>query len=406
MNIFRNILIGLASLIFIIAVTGFVYLFTIQTTIMDRAVVKSWLSESKIYDGRLIGALVQATNAGGGQNNVPQPPANALSPTPEALRTALNATFTPEYTQTQIEGVVNNAYDWIDGTSPEFSFSIPIDQKRDTLIAELSKALQPQIAALPVCQTIQITQASICRPSNISVEQMASQLTSESIKESNVFAEPITNESFSSATQAADQQPQQTNLTHLPEINKNIDILLLVLPAAIIVSLTIIILASVRGTRMARAARLSRRVFFSMLFIFLPTAIVVWLAKDNDFGLSRVFAAETGQLMVPLIKTITVGVLSQLALVTGAIGALGAVSWIILSIIGRGDKPQPILVTPPIQQTTQQPVTPPQQPQQPITIPQPITQTAVEHPYPDTPNSPLAAQQPIPTEQPPVNYQG
>jgi hypothetical protein len=174
MNIFRHILIGLASLVFITAVTGFAYTLTLHTTVMDRTVVKTWLNESQVYDGRLINALVQTATANNGQDGTPQPaPTNALTPSPDVVKTALNATFTPEFTRTQIEGVINDAYDWIDGTRPNFTFSIPIDQKRDTLIAQLAKGLGPQIAALPICQVTTYTQNSVCRPPNVTVEQLA-----------------------------------------------------------------------------------------------------------------------------------------------------------------------------------------------------------------------------------------
>lgn len=365
MNILRAILIGLASFVFIVAVTGFVYLFTLQTTIMDRTVVKSWLSESKLYDGRLITALVQATNAGGGQNSASQPAANTISASPEAIKTALNATFTSEFTQTQIEGVVNNAYDWIDGSSQEFTFSIPIDQKRDTLIAQLSKAIEPQIATLPICRSIQQAPQSICRPSNVTLEQFASQMTTQSIDESGAFSAPITNKSFSQASKDTSQQPKQASLSQLPAIRKGIDTLLLALPIAAAVSLVTIIFATASGHRLVRIARLSRRVLFGMLFIFLPAVIVVWLAKDNDFGLSNMFAAQTGELVIPLIKTIAVGILTQLAIITGIIGIIGAAAWIALSIwqrklqaIKAAQVPAPIPPVERVEQPSQFPQTP------------------------------------------------
>lgn len=402
MNILRAILIGLASFVFIVAVTGFVYVFTLHTTVMDRSVVKGWLSESKLYDGRLISALVQATNAGGGQNGAPQPSADVLSASPEVIKTVLNATFTPDFTQTQIEGVVNNAYDWIDGTSPEFTFSIPIDQKRDTLIAQLAKAVEPQVATLPVCQASRVATGSACRPPNVTVAQLAIQLTTDSINESGTFAKPITNESFSNANKNTGQQPQQTTLSQLPAIREGIDALLIALPVAAAISLMIIILATAHGQRMARAARLSRRVLFGMLFICLPSVLIIWLAKDNDFGLSGMFAAQTGELVVPLIKTIAVGILAQLAIITGIIGGISVIAWITLSITGR-NKPQPVPVVQPNDQITPQaPVTTIQSPQQPVAQATPAVVDQSDQALVDTPQAPQ--QQQINSEQPPVNY--
>jgi hypothetical protein len=339
MHILRAVLIGLASFLFITAVTGFAYLLTLHTTVMDRTAVKSWLSESRLYDGRLIAALVQTTNAGGGENGTPQTPADRLSASPEAMQTALNATFTPEFTQAQIEGVVNNAYDWIDGTSPVFTFSIPIDQKRDTLIAQLSKAIEPQIATVPVCQTSRSTQESTCRPPHMTIEQLANQLTTRSIEDSGAFAAPISNESFTKPNQKTSQKPEQTSLSQLPAIRKGIDLLLLLLPITAAVSLMAIIFATMRGRRAARVARLSRRIFFVMLSIFLPAIIIVWIAKDNDFGLSNMFTAQIAELVVPLIKKIALGVIGQLAVIAGVIGSIAATAWIVFVIWQRNKLP-------------------------------------------------------------------
>jgi hypothetical protein len=394
MNIFRHILIGLASLVFITAVTGFAYTLTLHTTVMDRTVVKTWLNESQVYDGRLINALVQTATANNGQDGTPQPPAptNALTPSPDVVKTALNATFTPEFTRTQIEGVINDAYDWIDGTRPNFTFSIPIDQKRDTLIAQLAKGLGPQIAALPICQVTTYTQNSVCRPPNVTVEQLANEITAQSVNDSGTFAKPINNESLTQAnTQQSSKQP---TLSQLPTVRKTIDLLLWLLPVVGLTSLIAIIFATTKGQRMAQVARLSRRVSLSMLFIFIPTVIVVYLAKDNDFGLAGMFNAQTGELVVPLVKTILVGILSRLGLITGSIAALSAATWIILNILQR-HKPQPLPVAPSIN-----PSTPP-----PIEASAPLEQQPLSRPASPSIAIPEPSQQPpINPEQPPTNY--
>lgn len=345
MNILRTMLIGLASFVCIAAISLFVYALTLQTTIMDRTTVKNWLSDSKIYDGKIISALVQTTNAGGGQDGAPQPEAGKISASPEAIKTALNTAFTPDFVQTQIEGVVDDAYNWIDGTAPEFKFSIPIDQKRDTLITQLAKGIEPQIAALPICRSVQITQEPTCRPAGLSVEQFANQLTAQSIDESGAFAAPITNASFSKKSQQGTSQPDSTVLTQLPAIRKGIDMLLIVLPIAAIISIVIIVSVTTHGRRIATAAHLARRIFLGMLFILIPAVAVVWIARGNDFGLASMFNAQTGALVVPLIKTIAVGILSQLAIISGIVGGISAVIWICLSIWQR-KTPQPIPVTP------------------------------------------------------------
>lgn len=334
MNILRAMLVGLAGFVCIIAISGSIYLLTLQTTIMDRAVVKGWLGDSKIYDGKLISAFVQATNAGRGQGGNPQSQAS-ISASPEAIKTALNATFTPDFVQAQIESVLNNAYDWTESKTPEFKFSIPIDQKRDTLIQQLSKAIEPQITALPVCRSTQLAPQSTCRPSNVTVEQFASQLTTQSIDESGAFAAPITNESISKSNQKKPQQPDKSPLTQLPAIRAGIDLLLIILPIAAIVSIAVVVLATVSGRRLAASSRLSRRIFFSTLLTLIPAIAVIWIARDNDFGLSNMFTAQTGELVIPLIKTIVVGISHKLALLSGIVCIISALVWIGLTIWQR-----------------------------------------------------------------------
>jgi hypothetical protein len=131
-----------------------------------------------------------------------------------------------------------------------------------------------------------------------------------------------------------------------------------------------------------------------MLFIFIPTVIVVYLAKDNDFGLAGMFNAQTGELVVPLVKTILVGILSRLGLVTGSIAALSAATWIILNILQR-HKPQPLPVAPSIN-----PSTPP-----PIEASAPLEQQPLSRPASPSIAIPEPSQQPpINPEQPPTNY--
>lgn len=379
MNILRALLIGLASLVYVVAISGFVYLLTLNTTIMDRTVVKSWLKESQIYDGQIISALVQTPPTDSQQGGT-QSPASTISASPEAVKAALNTAFTPEFTQTQLEGVVDNAYNWIDGTSPTFTFSVPIDQKRDVIIAELAKSIEPQVATLPVCRSTQIAQQSVCRPANVSTQQLATELTTQSIDESGTFSAPLTNASFTKSTQTSGQSANTSTLANLPTISKGIDTLLLVLPIIAILSIAIIIAVTVRGQRLTAAARLARRIFFGMLFILAPALVIVWLAKDNDFGLANLLTTPSAALFIPLIKTIAVGILGKLALISGIVGGIAAIFWIGLSIWKR----QVTLTTPPAQPVAPQVVAVPPVPPTPVQPPQTQTQSPLQ-PQPQPP---------------------
>jgi hypothetical protein len=359
MNILRTIVVGLASFICVFAISGFVSLLSLDTTVMDRTVVKKWLSDSQIYDGKLVSALVQSTNAGSEQGSQQVPAATTLST--KSVETALNATYTPDFVQAQIETVINHAYDWTEGKVPEFTFSIPIDQKRDVLIQQLAKQIEPQIAALPVCRSVQFTESSTCRPASLTVEQLASQLTAQRISESGASSEPITNESFSKATpnQQNSALPVSSPLGQLPAIRKIVNVLLVALPIAAIISVAIILLVSAQGKRLLASTRLSRRVFFSMLFTFILSLVAVWAIQNRELGLSNMFPAQLGGLMIPLVKTIIIGISSQLALFSGIALTLSLATWIGLTIWRRKTAQPAPITQPPF------PISSPVQPVQP-----------------------------------------
>jgi hypothetical protein len=315
MTTFQKFLIGLASFTCISALSTFIYLLAMQSTILDRTVVKDWLSESQLYEGKLISGLIQPAAADSNQG--------AFSLSPDVLNVSLAATLTPDFIRTQTESVIDNAYDWIEGKTPAFTFSIPLDQKRDTFIQQLSKALEPQIATLPVCGAVPLQANAPCRPSTMTVEQFSHLATAQSAADSNLFTEPLTNQSFAQSSQTADF----ATLSQLPVISKIIDWLLILLPILVIICVTAVLVITPRGRRLIAAAHLSRRACLSMLFILIPSATVAWIANGNNLNLASLFPAQTGEVFVPLVKVILVGILSKLALISGIAAAMAGAIW-------------------------------------------------------------------------------
>ena len=320
MKIFRSVLSGLAAFVCATSIVGLVYLFTLQETVMDRAVVKGWLSDSKIYENNLIASLVQPSS------EPVQPSESPINPTTETIKTAQSATFPPDYVHQQVETVIDSSYDWIEGKAATFTFSIPIDQKRDTFIQQLAKALEPQIAALPICGTVG---TQTCRPANITTEQRALQMTSQSINESGMFTTPITPASLSQGA----QQPGAPSLSQLPHLRKTADLLFIILPIVIILSAAAAVYTMPSNRQIATAIRLSRRVFFSMLLTVITTVIVIFVLHNNYFDLSKIFAAKIGDIVVPLIKIIIIDIAAKLALFSGIASIVAAVIWAALRFI-------------------------------------------------------------------------
>jgi len=326
MHILRPLLVGLAGFICIMSVSGFVSLLALRTSIMDREVAKDWLNASKIYDGKIISALVQTAGIEGNHSDLQGADSNTSS---DALKIALNATFTPDFVRTQVEGIIDNAYNWSEGKTSEFTFSVPLNQKRDTLIQQLAKAIEPQIAALPTCQSAQPMQQLTCRPPGLTIEQSANLLATQSIDESGMFTAPITNESIVKNQQQQNSQKSDDSLmAQLPIIRASIDMLLIILPITAAISITIIILGTRSGSRLAAMSRLSRHIFFSVLLIFIPAIILMWVAKNSDFGLSALLSGQISELVVPLFKIVVAGISSKLALLSGIACIVSVLAWI------------------------------------------------------------------------------
>lgn len=331
MNILRTLTIGLLSFVCVLALSGFVYLLTLNTTIMDRTVVKNWLSDSGVYDGKLIDAFVQTTNSSSEQAAGLESQGQLTVP-PETIKAALNGTFTPDFMQTQAEATIDSTYDWIDGKQPTFAFSIPVNQKQDTLIQQLAKAVEPQVAALPVCTAALATAGTACRPASLTTAEMATQLATTNVQNSDLFNQPLTNESLPrTAPLSANQQTESSPLTQLPAVRSTINALLFILPIVIIASIAIVIAITPAANRLRAALRLSRRIFFSLVITFIGALAVHWIAKNNDLGLASMFAAQSsalGGIIDPLLQTVIGSISSQLAIFSGIVCGVSLASWI------------------------------------------------------------------------------
>ncbi len=363
MNILRTLTVGLATFVCIVAVSGLVYLLTLNTTIMDRTVVKGWLSESKIYDGKLVEAFVQATGTSDVKSASLQSQGQ-LAASSDMIEAALSNTFTPQFVQTQTESTIDSAYDWIDGKQATFTFSIPVDQQRNTLIQQLATAIEPQVASLPVCTAALAKAGTACRPSNLTVTQMASQLASTNVASSDLFTAPLTNESFAKYNQATPQSPQSSPLTQLPAVRSGITTALIVLPFLIIASIAIIVGLTPAGRRVQISSRLAIRIFFGLIITFIGALAVSWFVKNNDLGLSSLVNSQSvaiGAVIGPLLQLIVGSIASQLALFSGIACGVSLASWIGLKVWQKKLRTADTLQQPtptPIQPQTD-PATPP-----------------------------------------------
>src|SRR4051794_37340792 len=109
MNLVRALLASLFSLACTLAVSGFVLLLTMQTTVLNRQEVKTWVQHSGAYS-HVIDTSVTSDPAIQQQLSTVS---NAVSQ--HDLVAALSKTFPPSYIQQQSEKVIDSTYNWLDG---------------------------------------------------------------------------------------------------------------------------------------------------------------------------------------------------------------------------------------------------------------------------------------------------
>lgn len=348
MHFLRSFAIGLASFGFAAIVATFIWVVTLQNSLFDRAAVKQTLQTSGIY-GSLVPGLSAAL-----QSNSSQQESQIFNNT--AVGQAFSHTFEPQYVQTQTETVLDNAYDWLEGKRPALTFSVPIDERRTTFTNELTKAIEPAIAELPICTSpmqVDITEGD-CRPADRSPADFAKLIAEQGVNESKFLAEPLTNETITQPRSEAGDQ-ETSPLQHLPAYYQWSQWLLGALPVLALLCLGVIF--GLSNNRLSSSAHLGRRVFFSSFVTFALALFILWLGSTNTLAGSNGRDAALTTIFMPVIQKLLLLLGTQLVLISGVVTALGLTAWIALTIIGRKHRQEQLPAAQP-QQTPQQPNVP------------------------------------------------
>lgn len=325
MRIFRLFLIWLMGFLCAISVTLLVYLGTLQLTVLDRDVVKGWLRDGGVYKNNLVPSLIQSGATTAQKPDQPAAPSQFQIP-PDAFKLALVRTFTPSYVQSQTEGVIDKYYDWMEGKSTQFSFSIIVTEKRDTFITELAKASEPYVAKFPACGSALAT-GTMCRPANIDPGEYSQQIMTDNISKSDFFTRPlISNTSMESGGANAIGLP--------PEVPRYISLIKPVMIGLVVLTLLsagLLIWLSPIMERPNALKRLGKRIYFGQLFTFIMALLLIAAFQFGFFKFQSLFGeqpAAISQTLSDLTKVIAISMASALALLSGIVCAIGLTNWI------------------------------------------------------------------------------
>jgi len=335
MYFLRALLASLLGLVCTLAVSAYVTLQTLNTTVLDRTEVKSWLDKSGVYNNLLNTTLANNQAA---QNELNTGSSIVSS---DSLKTGLNQTFTPSYVKQAAEKAIDGTYDWLTGSTSTISFEINTPAQKDAFISNLSAALEPQLAQLPRCTSTAQFNASdpTCLPPGTTAKEAANELATDVANQNSVFRQPITAATAAQST-ANSGTPSNTSLTSNPTAQRAQSLVsslgqwLLWLPIIVIVSGCLMVLLSRYKLRAAKhlAARLT-------VGLALTCAIGLLIATiGRTFSLKDFTSANStimSQVVEPVVHQAAPAIGARLALVSGIIGAVTLIAWIVLLIIKR-----------------------------------------------------------------------
>ena len=312
MHFFRRVLIIIASFLCALSVSAFIWMMTVQTTLLQRTVVKNWLQQSNVYNTLLPEVITP------GHNNQASPLGAAIN---EAPKQALLQTFPPSYVQQQLEIVIDKTYDWLEGKTSTIAFSIPANAKRTDFIERLAKLLEPSITQLPMCSLANTTN---CRPPQTD-PAVAARLTATKIAdESGIFTAPITEKTLSK--NPVNNQPVQ----QLQKFTTFVPTLLILLPLVAVLSAVLVF--ALASLKIRAGKKLMVRIFFGAAFsLATGLGIIYYSSKIN---IQATESMPIAHVLNPLLHLATATIGQQLSLFSGIAAAVSAGIWVGLAVWG------------------------------------------------------------------------
>lgn len=346
MNFWRAILASLLSLVCTLAVSGYVTLQTLNTTVLNRDEVKGWLDKSGVYNN-LLNNVISGNQTVQGQLNSDSSVIGS-----DSLKSSLNQTFTPSYVKQAAEQAINGIYDWLNGTASTISFNVDTTTKKDDFISNLSSTLQPQLAALPQCTSLTEFNASnpTCLPPGTTAQQTADDLATDAANQTSIFQQPVNNQTVAQASTGSQNSGNASltdsqNAQQARSIVSNLRLWLLWLPIIAVVSGGLMVALSQHKFKAGK--HLAGRLTVGLAITCAAGLLVANIGRT--FSLRNYVSGANSSIMTgvvePIIHQAAPDIGSRLALVSGIIGVITLAIWIALLIVKKRRDKEALLST-------------------------------------------------------------
>ena len=343
MNFWRALLASLLSLVCTVAVSAYVTLQTLESTVLNRDEVKSWLDKSGVYKNLLTTFTSTNTTAENQLNT------GSSVVSSDNLKAGLNQTFTPGYVQQATEKAIDGTYNWLDGTASTINFSVDTTAKKDDFITNLSNILEPQLAALPRCTSLAQFDSSnpTCLPPGTTAKQAANELATDAANQASIFNQPVSNQTVAQA-----QNNPQNSLTdnqgaqQARTVVSNLKMWLLWLPIIAVVSGGLMVLLSQHKLKAGK--HLAGKLTWGLGLTFVVGLLIANVGKTFTVSSYTSGANSTvlTQVVEPVIHQAAPAIGNRLALISGLLGAATLAIWITLLIIKKRKEKAALLAAP------------------------------------------------------------
>lgn len=281
----RKGVVHLFAVILLFALLGGVTAAGFNRTLAQPDKLKTWLTESNIYDQTVSDTLHTAQNSGQTDSSVSLENAQ--------VRQAAEEVFTPQLVQKNVDLFIDANYAWLQGKTAEPEFKIDLSGSKQTFAQKIGTLVQTRLSGLPVCTTTQLAQLQIptdpltvsCRPATLDVKP-ESQRVAREVMDGRFLNQPvITASNLDSLDTDGDQSQQKQastpyyqNFSQAPTIYKVAVKLPYICAALAIVSLLVIFWAAPSRRRGIRRVG----------FVFLSAGVLLFFARYmSDSAVAR-----------------------------------------------------------------------------------------------------------------------
>lgn len=257
MHWFRKVLVAFFALILFIAVLDVAWTFAVNRNFSNPEQIKTWLTESKIYDNA-VSAVLNSTQEDKDKTGSD----GSISLKDPIVQKAAQEAFSPEVVKVSVNTFIDSNYAWLSGKTATPEFKIDLTQAKEDFATKVGTAVQTRLAGLTVCTAEQQAQLQIpvnvmtvtCRPATLDPATEGARIAQE-IRSSDFLTNPVLTADTLARDPKSTAKPYYVTVAKAPQVyqaaQKAPAVLALI---ALISALLIIFIASPRRKGWRRIA--------------------------------------------------------------------------------------------------------------------------------------------------------